>query len=65
VLYSTARFIVEFFREHQQGNLLNGPFDTSQYVSVVLFAFGAWLYVRRSISSPDAGAWTTQKPQVG
>jgi phosphatidylglycerol:prolipoprotein diacylglycerol transferase len=56
MLYSTARFIVEFFREHQQGNLWNGPFDTSQYVSVVLFAFGAWLSWKRTPQSAPAPA---------
>ncbi len=41
MLYSTARFMVEFFRVHEQGNLLGGPFDTSQWISVGLFLVGA------------------------
>jgi phosphatidylglycerol:prolipoprotein diacylglycerol transferase len=40
LLYSTARFIVEFFRVHEQGNLLGGPFDTSQWISIGLFLVG-------------------------
>lgn len=46
VLYSTARFIVEFFRAHEQGNLFNGPLDTSQWISLVLIGLGAWLASR-------------------
>ena len=42
MLYSTARFIVEFFRYHEQGNLWGGPLDTSQWISLLLFALGAW-----------------------
>ena len=41
VLYSTARFIVEFFRFHEQGNLWGGPLDTSQWISMGLFLLGA------------------------
>jgi phosphatidylglycerol:prolipoprotein diacylglycerol transferase len=48
LLYSTARFIVEFFRVHEQGNLFNGPFDTSQYISLGLFAIGAYLFRGKS-----------------
>ncbi|MCU1232422.1 MAG: prolipoprotein diacylglyceryl transferase [Candidatus Solibacter sp.] len=40
LLYSTARFIVEFFRVHEQGNLLGGPLDTSQWISLGLFLVG-------------------------
>jgi len=41
ILYSTVRFVVEFFRYHEQGNLFNGPLDTSQWISLVLFGMGA------------------------
>jgi phosphatidylglycerol:prolipoprotein diacylglycerol transferase len=41
MLYSTARFIVEFFRYHEQGNLWGGPLDTSQWISLALLAVGA------------------------
>ncbi len=41
MLYSAARFTVEFFRVHEQGNLWGGPLDTSQWISLGLFAAGA------------------------
>jgi phosphatidylglycerol:prolipoprotein diacylglycerol transferase len=55
MLYSTARFIVEFFRFHEQGNLLGGPLDTSQWLSIALFLLGASYFVamrRRAIAEP-------------
>jgi len=45
MLYSAARFIVEFFRFHEQGNLWGGPLDTSQWLSIVLFLMGASYFV--------------------
>lgn len=52
VLYSMARFVVEFFRFHEQGNLWGGPFDTSQWISMALFFLGALYFLgrRRSVS---------------
>jgi phosphatidylglycerol:prolipoprotein diacylglycerol transferase len=47
LLYSTARFIVEFFRVHEQGNLLGGPLDTSQWISGGLFLVGLACIWRR------------------
>jgi phosphatidylglycerol:prolipoprotein diacylglycerol transferase len=41
VLYGAARFLVEFFRVHQQGNLWGGPLDTSQWISLALMLAGA------------------------
>ena len=38
VLYSTARFIIEFFREHEQA--LVGPFSLTQWLALGLFALG-------------------------
>lgn len=56
VLYATARFVVEFFRFHEQGNLWGGPLDTSQWLSIALFLAGAsFLVVHR-----DAGLETAQ-----
>jgi phosphatidylglycerol:prolipoprotein diacylglycerol transferase len=48
MLYSAARFVVEFFRYHEQGNLWGGPLDTSQWISVGLCALGAWWLLRRA-----------------
>jgi phosphatidylglycerol:prolipoprotein diacylglycerol transferase len=47
MLYSAARFVVEFFRFHDQGNLWGGPLDTSQWISLALFALGAAYFVRQ------------------
>jgi phosphatidylglycerol:prolipoprotein diacylglycerol transferase len=53
MLYSTARFIVEFFRYHEQGNLWGGPLDTSQWISIALFLAGATFFVfeRRRVAA--------------
>jgi prolipoprotein diacylglyceryltransferase len=55
MLYSAARFAVEFFRYHEQGNLLGGPLDTSQWISLALFAIGAAYFVaaRRHRTAPQ------------
>jgi phosphatidylglycerol:prolipoprotein diacylglycerol transferase len=45
MLYSAARFVVEFFRYHEQGNLWGTPLDASQWISLVLFAAGAAHFV--------------------
>lgn len=45
MLYSSARFVVEFFRFHEQGNLWGGPLDTSQWISLGLFLLGASYFV--------------------
>ncbi len=56
VLYGIVRFVVEFFRFHEQGNLFNGPFDTSQYISVALFALGVYLVTKRAPQPVEAPA---------
>lgn len=45
ILYGSLRFVVEFFRYHEQGNLMNGPLDTSQWISLILVAMGAAYYL--------------------
>ena len=52
LLYSTARFIVEFFRFHEQGNLWGTPLDTSQWISLGLFALGALYFLRARVAAP-------------
>jgi phosphatidylglycerol:prolipoprotein diacylglycerol transferase len=55
MLYSTARFVIEFFRFHEQGNLWGGPLDTSQWLSILLFLAGASYFVmtrRRVVPEP-------------
>lgn len=51
VLYSTARFIVEFFRIHDQANPFGGPLNASQLISIGLFLLGAWFLRPRSAAS--------------
>jgi phosphatidylglycerol---prolipoprotein diacylglyceryl transferase len=56
VLYSIARFIIEFYREHEQA--LVGPFSLTQWIAIALCALGALLLLRtretRSAAQPDA-----------
>ena len=54
MLYATARFTVEFFRVHEQGNVSGGPFDTSQYISAGLFLLGAACLWRQRHNSAQA-----------
>lgn len=46
VLYSTARFIVEFFRVHEQA--LVGPFSLTQWIALALLALGAGILIHIS-----------------
>lgn len=46
MLYSLGRFVIEFFR----GDMIRGeigPFSTSQFISIFMFLFGAYLIWRR------------------
>jgi len=52
MLYATVRFTVEFFRNHEQGNLWGGPLDTSQWISLGLVMLGAWFFYRSRPSQP-------------
>jgi phosphatidylglycerol:prolipoprotein diacylglycerol transferase len=45
VLYSVARFLVEFVRNQEQGSLWGTPLDASQWISLALFAVGAAHFV--------------------
>ena len=52
VLYSAARFVVEFYRYHEQGNLWGGPLDTSQWISLALFALGTAYLLKSRTPAP-------------
>ena len=54
MFYATVRFTVEFFRVHEQGNVLGGPLDTSQYISAGLFLLGAACLWRQRHDSAQA-----------
>lgn len=43
-LYAVWRFIIEFFRDDPRGTV--GPFSTSQFISLFIFAFGLFLLIR-------------------
>lgn len=57
VLYSTGRFIIEFFRFHEQP--LAGPFSLTQWIALALLALGAGILLngRRTVLTPQ------QKPE--
>ncbi len=44
VLYSIARFIIEFFREHEQS--LIGPFSITQWIALALLLLGLGILLR-------------------
>ncbi len=46
--YPVLRFIVEYFRDASNRNMLFDSFSVAQLVSVVMIAFGAWIWVRNS-----------------
>jgi phosphatidylglycerol:prolipoprotein diacylglycerol transferase len=46
MLYPAVRFVVEFFRFHEQGNLWGGPLDTSQWISLALLGASAVWFIR-------------------
>lgn len=48
VLYSIARFVIEFFREHEQS--LVGPFSLTQWIALGLWVLGA-VFLTRSRTS--------------
>lgn len=50
VLYSIARFIIEFFRNHEQS--LIGPFSLTQWIALALLGLGALLLVRVRQQAP-------------
>ncbi len=50
VLYSTARFIIEFFREHEQP--LAGPFSLTQWIALALLVAGIGILLRGHLTAP-------------
>lgn len=47
VLYSSGRFIIEFFRDDYRGAV--GFLSTSQFISLFILATGVWLFRKRSV----------------
>lgn len=46
ILYGLTRFVVDFFRNQEQGNFLGGPFTNAQSISLALMLFTAAMYFR-------------------
>jgi phosphatidylglycerol:prolipoprotein diacylglycerol transferase len=57
VLYSAARFAVEFFRHHDQALPFGGPWSLTQWISLLTLAIGMWLTLkarREPLASPSS-----------
>ena len=52
VLYSTARFVIEFFRVHEQS--LVGPFSLTQWIALGLLAWGAAILIAPGLKARPA-----------
>jgi len=48
ILYSSARFVIEFFREPEQAFPFGGPFSPAQWIAMGTLALGVWLFARKS-----------------
>ena len=46
-MYSSVRFVVEFFRAHDAANPFGGPLSASQWIALGLAALGLWILRRR------------------
>jgi prolipoprotein diacylglyceryltransferase len=47
LLYSSARFFIEFVRAHDELNPPLGPFYVEQWIALALAGVGLWLVLRR------------------
>jgi phosphatidylglycerol:prolipoprotein diacylglycerol transferase len=56
LLYSTARFLVEFVRAHDAANPYYGPLVAEQWIALGLAALGAWLILRPARRLPVVAA---------
>jgi len=61
LLYAVSRFVIEFYRGDERGNV--GPLSTSQFVSVLLapLALGMLLYLGRWAGGPVRSGARSQK----
>jgi phosphatidylglycerol---prolipoprotein diacylglyceryl transferase len=60
VLYSIARFIIEFFREHEQS--LVGPFSLTQWISLALLGVGIAIVLRGRQAIPVFARFGPRSP---
>ena len=63
MLYGATRFVVEFFRYHEQGNLWGTPLDASQWISLMLIALGAVCLLKPLISRPSNAGVAAPQPR--
>jgi len=55
ILTAAARFLVEFFRAHDQPNPFAGPLSTAQWISFALLLLGLWFsFAKRGAKDPGA-----------
>ena len=48
ILYSCARFVIEFFRATEQPNPFGGPMTSAQWICLATFLAGSWLVWRKA-----------------
>ena len=63
MLYGATRFVVEFFRYHEQGNLWGTPLDASQWISLMLIALGAVVFLKRPSTRPAPTGVAAPQPR--
>jgi phosphatidylglycerol:prolipoprotein diacylglycerol transferase len=57
VLYSIARFAVEFIRHHDQALPFGGPLSLTQWISIGTFLLGIWLWLKPApVMAPSKSA---------
>ena len=61
VLYSSARFLIEFVREHDQPNPIDGPLSSAQWIALATLAAGVWLLARKPALKPAPPAPTARR----
>jgi phosphatidylglycerol:prolipoprotein diacylglycerol transferase len=49
-LYSSARFLIEFVRDHDQPHPFEGPLSLAQWIALATLAAGVWLLARKTVS---------------
>jgi phosphatidylglycerol---prolipoprotein diacylglyceryl transferase len=63
LLYPAVRFVVEFFRAHEQANPFGGPINTSQWIALALIAAAA--FYRLTTARNSASALSAQPLRTG
>jgi phosphatidylglycerol:prolipoprotein diacylglycerol transferase len=63
MLYSVARFAIDFLRHHDQANPWGGPLSTTQWLAFGLFAVGVWLLLRKGGETQISPTRNAARPQ--